>query len=378
MSFHEERKKKKEEECRNQNSLKAFSELIFWFTGTLVEQMILYRFIFSKAPRHFIFSNVWCICVVFKFLGFYPLKRIGNSELIPTSKCQFRLIYILSFIIAFAPSVCFTVFYFTEIPFECWTKSVNATVQAFPSEVTYMIFVSVETIIKIFIIPIYYIYHWNTLQKGLSILQYDFNSIELIYPDHSHNLPTIASDKIQHRSKTMIRLICIIPGILILIGNGIQTIGGEMISFDFLSATVCSSESSDIKPYFLPIKVFINIVLAVFFVIIWYYFYVIYVDILHLILSWSNSILNTQRLQRSEIIFHSESFIKMLNNFNKIISPFIFMLVFSGLIFSIFDCFYFVYGNMQSLKNQMVGNYILTSNYHGSTLTIYYYYFLDY
>ena len=314
--------------------------------------LLLYCFIFSKPARHFIFHNVWCICVVFKYLGFYPLKRIGNSELIPTSKCQFRSIYFLSCILAFAMIVIPFVLYFTEITFECWTKSIKL-------DVSQMTLFYIKMIIRIISIP-YYFFFWSSLRKGLSNFQYDFNGVELMYPDHSIGLSIIAFDKIptfnQCRSKIMIRMMCIIPGALILIGVGSQQIGLYIIHFHFLNDTTCSLAASDIKPFLIPIKVCVEIVTHMVFAICWYYFYVIYVDISHLFLSWSDSIMNEKYLHRSTFILHTKSFLTMLTNFNKIISPFNFMLVFSSLIISIFDGFFLIYGTMQFFKNpELVG-----------------------
>ena len=338
---------------------------LFWFIALLlhtsVKQMILYRFIFSKKPpSHFIFSNVWCICVVSKFLGFYPLKRIGHSELIPTSKWQFILTYILSCTVVFAMSVTTALLYFTEISSECWIKSIIASYSQ--AEVSQGIFFSVEIIIRIILIP-YHFWYWSSLRKGFSTLQDNFNGIELVYPDHSIKLSIIAFDKVptfsQFRSKIMIRLMCIIPGILILIGVGIQSIGINTAHFNLLSDTTCSLAASDIKPYFIPINVCFEIVRRMYFAIHWYYIYVIYVDISHLFLAWSDSILNEKYLLRSAFLLHSETFIKMLTNFNKIISPFNFMTVFSSLFICIFDGFDFIYISIQFFKNDEISTEFL-------------------
>ena len=48
---------------------------------------------------HFILSNSWVICVMFRFFGFYPFKRSGNSELIPISKCRYWVMNIPSIVI---------------------------------------------------------------------------------------------------------------------------------------------------------------------------------------------------------------------------------------------------------------------------------------
>ena len=201
-------------------------------------------------------------------------------------------------------------------------------------------------ILRMISIP-YYFFCWNSLRKGLSTLQYDFNGVELMYTDHSFT---------QQRSKIMIRMMCIIPGTLILIGVGSQQIGLYIIHFHFLNDTTCSLAASDIKPFVIPIKVCAEILTHMVFAICWYYVYVIYVDISHLFLSWSDSIMNEKYLHRSKFILHIESFLTMLTNFNKIISPFNFMLVFSSLIISIFDGFFLIYGTMQFFKNPMVGN----------------------
>ena len=56
-------------------------------------------FIFSKPTGHFILSNSWGICVMFRFFGFYPFKRSGNSELTPTSKCRYWVMNIPSIVL---------------------------------------------------------------------------------------------------------------------------------------------------------------------------------------------------------------------------------------------------------------------------------------
>ena len=51
------------------------------------------------------------------------------------------------------------------------------------------------------------------------------------------------------------------------------------------------------------------------------YIYVIYVDISYLFLSWSESIQNTQGIQRSTLLSQTMSFIKILNHLKKMASP---------------------------------------------------------
>ena len=49
--------------------------------------------------RHFILNNSWRICVSFRCFGIYIIKRIGDSELKSTTKCQFWLTYIFTLVI---------------------------------------------------------------------------------------------------------------------------------------------------------------------------------------------------------------------------------------------------------------------------------------
>lgn len=51
------------------------------------------------------------------------------------------------------------------------------------------------------------------------------------------------------------------------------------------------------------------------------YMYLIYVDFSYFFLSWSDSIQNTQGMERSTLLSQTLSFIRILNHFKKMVSP---------------------------------------------------------
>ena len=259
-----------------------------------------------------------------RFLGIYPFKRSGNSELIPTSKCCYWLTQIIVLIIMVAILVpCIVLYYtdyYTEVTLECRRNAtreidylINGTISEGLILFTYFIVYGV-------VLYLYYIFNWRRLAKELSILQKNFNCIEFPYPNQT------SSDKMprfgQHRSKTFIILICIIPWILMQIGNFVFVVGNTMLHSHILSTTTTCSAS---KPYYI-IDALMGIIPPLFFTMPCTYFYIIFVDISHLFLSWSETIVKAQGMQRSTLLSQTLSFIRILNHFNNIISSFIFLL----------------------------------------------------
>ena len=158
--------------------------------------------------------------------------------MITTSKCQFWLTYILAFIIVHILFVSNILICFMDISFDCW-KQLNSRIStAFNITKTELTLTFVECIILIFPIHIYPLCKGRFYAKQLSVIQNDFNFIDLLYPDHCINMFIIDFNKIpiyrQYRSRKIIMLICIIPYIITLCGFLAYSFGINWLSFHYI------------------------------------------------------------------------------------------------------------------------------------------------
>ena len=269
------------------------------------------------------------ICVIFRFFGIYPFKRIGNSELMPTSRCKFWLTYILSLSIVLGLLLLILVLVLNEISFECWivTETIMAN-ETHLTKIEYLIY-AVQCLIIIFM-HLYCIFKWKNFAKELSIIQKDFNCIDMLYPDHGNKVFIISSYKIpiycQQRSKRVIMFFCIIPSILFIIATISWQVGNANIWFYHFSTTNCqwNGHFLQINDYLIIQNIISLIILLILVIPTIFYFYVVYVDISHIFISWSESIKKAQGMERLTLLLQSMSFIRILNHFKKIISPILF------------------------------------------------------
>ena len=78
----------------------------------------------------FIFDNTWILLgYIFKGFGINPFKRVGNTELHPTSSCQYWFQYIISFLVVILSMVFVIIF----INFDTTNESLPTTTGFFQS-----------------------------------------------------------------------------------------------------------------------------------------------------------------------------------------------------------------------------------------------------
>ena len=136
----------------------------------------------------------------------------------------------------------------------------------------------INTLNFLFLVYLYYLFNWTSLAEGLSIFQNNLNSIEFPYPknDVSNKIPCISNFC---RSKTII-----IPFIVSQIGLICILIGNTMLN---ILACMLVENTILIKNYIIGQAVVIHLSFMLM-LIPWYSFHIIYVDISHLFLSWSD------------------------------------------------------------------------------------------
>ena len=79
---------------------------------------------------YFIFDNTWILLgYIFKYLGIYPFKRVGNTEIRSTSSCQYWFRYTISILVVML-SMAFVIIY---ISFETTIESAPAKTGFFQS-----------------------------------------------------------------------------------------------------------------------------------------------------------------------------------------------------------------------------------------------------
>ena len=291
---------------------------------------------------HFILSNSWCLCILFRIMGIYPFKKNGNSELIPTSKFQFWFTYILTLIVVLSIGIPLFVVYFSEVSFDCWSEW-NNILEAHNLTKTEKV-VWPGAVVIICLMHLYCIFKCRHFAKELSIIQENFNSIELMIPDHSVKMFIIVLNKIpiyyQNRSKKVIILICIIPFLLGVIGLLCELSGIHMNHFYYISTTTACHWNGYFPHYFyIIIATLINSIFWIFLSMPSNFFYIISIDISHLFLSWSESIIKAKGMERSTLLSQTMSFIRILNHYKKILSPVIFWMIPSLFILTIFSSY---------------------------------------
>ena len=78
----------------------------------------------------FIFNNTWILLgYIFNCFGINPFKRVGNTEICPTSSCQYWFRYILSFLVVISSMVFVIIF----ITFDTTKESAPTTTGFFQS-----------------------------------------------------------------------------------------------------------------------------------------------------------------------------------------------------------------------------------------------------
>ena len=264
--------------------------------------------------------------------------------MIPTSKCQFWLSYILAFIIVHLLSISYAVVLFNsiEISFDCWKQWSSEIWKAFNISKTELILVFIAMSIQIFY-PCY-LFKLRNYAKELSIIQNDFNSINLLYPDDSNMMFVIDFNKIpiysQYRSRKVIIMIFIIPAIMYTFGFLNFHFGFFMFYYHYIptTASACLRTGFILHPILHAIiSTMIFFIWVVFLVFPMYCFIITYIDISHLFLSWSESLQKSQGMERLALLSHVKSFINLLNHYKKVISPFIFWTTLSQFILILFD-----------------------------------------
>ena len=278
---------------------------------------------------HFVLRNCWSLCVLCRFLGIYPFKKNGNSELIPTSKFQFWFTYILTLIVVL--SICIPLLVLTEGSFDCWLEWNNIFYEAHNLTKTEKV-VWPGGIVFVCFMNLYCIFKCRHFAKELSIIQENFNSIELMIPDHSVKMFIIVLNKIpiyyQNRSKKVIILICIIPFLLGVIGLLCEFSGVHMNIFYHISTTTACHWNGYFPNYFyIIIATITNSIFWVFVSMPSNFIYIISIDISHLFLSWSESIIKAKGMERSTLLSQTMSFIRILNHYKKLLSPVIFWMI---------------------------------------------------
>ena len=143
----------------------------------------------------------------------------------------------------------------------------------------------------------------------------------MLYPDHGNKVFIIASYKIpiycQQRSKKVIMFFCIIPSILFIIATISWQVGNANIWFYHFSTTNCqwNGHFLQINDYLIIQNIISLIILLILVIPTIFYFYVVYVDISHIFISWSESIKKAQGMESPTLLSQSMSFMKILNHF---------------------------------------------------------------
>ena len=157
-----------------------------------------------------------------------------------------------------------------------------------------------------------------------------------------------ASNKIPNnspccRSKTIFILMCIIPFFVLKISEICALTGIIMLLLE-------NTDTVFIQNYIIGRNVLIHL-FYIWMHIPWYSFIVVYVDVLHFFLSWSDLIVKHQDMQKSTLLSQALSFMRLLNEFNEIISPFIFMQMLSFSISILFRSYFWLVGYVISTKS---------------------------
>ena len=261
--------------------------------------------------------------------------------MIPTSKCQFWFTYILAFIIDHLLAVLYVVisFYSMEISFDCWKQLSSEIWKAFNISKFELTLTFVQMTIFIFLHHLYYLFKWRYYAKELSIIQNDFNLIDLLYPDHSIRMFVIDFNKIpihrQYRSRKIIIMMYIIPIIMWTFGFLAFNFGFNM----FINHYIPTASSACLRTAVISHPIVLTIISTII-TIMWFgslgtpvnYFIITYIDISHLFLSWSESLQKSQGMERLVLLSHVKSFINLLNYYKRVISPFLFWITLSFLV----------------------------------------------
>ena len=251
--------------------------------------------------EYFILNNVWFIlCYIIKPFGIYPCKRSELDELHPTSKCRFWSQYVITL---FGILVLFCVLQ-VYISFD-WNIVVF---QSYTDHVLYFI------IFLHFIAHIYCIFKMRYLAKVLSSIQNDIRQ---------QNIKLSPPQMLFVYAALIIWLIELNGAILIMIGRNLEKLEcNDVIS----KATIF-------------VKIILEIILFLFLTMPITYFTFIYIQLLTLLLSWKESI--QFQVENSRLIINQiMSYIRILNEIERILSPFLFIIVFFNFIKAIILGYY--------------------------------------
>ena len=252
--------------------------------------------------EHFILNNVWFIlCYIIKPFGIYPCKRSDHDELQPTSMCRYWSQYLVTL---FGILVLFFALHIYSINFD-W----NIVVFQLYTSQSYTDYVLYLTLFLHFIAHIYCIFKLRYLAKELSIIQNDSRQ-----------------QNVKLKSPQMLFIYVALIIWLIELTGAIQIVIGR--NFEKLEP------NDDISMTVIFVKVFIETILFLFLTMPVTYFTFIYIQLLTLLLSWKKSIqfqLENSRATINQIM----SYIRILNEIGRILSPFVFIIVFFNFITAI-------------------------------------------